>query len=104
MKRKLEFTTSAEVKVVNSDILSNEDELEFLEMRTAVLKFDFSKVSKLARVTDDSLINEFRRFLVLKAIKTGNTFILLSIIYVYIVSNYSNRYPRENFIPIASLG
>ena len=75
MKRKVSSTVSTEDKKVkavnNNDILSNEDELEFLEVRTIVLKFDFSKVSKLARVTDDGLINEFRRFLVLKAIKTG---------------------------------
>lgn len=76
MKRKVSSTVSAEdnkkVKAFNNnDILSNEDELEFLEVRTIVLKFDFSRVSKLARITDDGLINEFRRFLVLKAIKTG---------------------------------
>lgn len=45
---------------------------EFLAKRIEVLKFDFRKVAKLAKVEDDDvIINEFRRFFVLKAINRG---------------------------------
>lgn len=59
------------------------NELEFLQIRVAVLKFDFSKLIRIAKVSKEA-VNEFGRFLALKAVCRGifalrSTFILVSI-------------------------
>ena len=74
MKRKLSVDNQVVnlKNVIKDATLSNEEELELLDMRIKACKFDFRKVAKLAAVKeDDIVINEFRRFLVLKAITFG---------------------------------
>ena len=72
---------------------------EFLAKRIEVLKFDFRKVAKLAKVEDDDvIINEFRRFFVLKAINRGKAFLKIWIynVVIKIIAITNNQTPTRD--------